>query len=142
MGQFCNVLPVFDFNSTKYDLNLIKPYLLPILVDERDIEPTVIKIVNQFNSLKFSDNQVLDLMKIFVEATSPYSFLKAYKTSKTKEFFLYDWFDHTEKMQKTEIPPYEAFCSKLRSCNPLEAEYIACVNLLKTGLTTEHAIVK
>ena len=43
LARRCNVLPVFVFNSAKYDLNLIKSYLLPILVNERDIEPTVIK---------------------------------------------------------------------------------------------------
>ena len=41
--RYCNVLPVFGFNSAKYDANLIKSYLLPILVNERDIEPTVMK---------------------------------------------------------------------------------------------------
>ena len=41
--RYCNVLPIFGFNSGKYDINLIKSYLLPILVNERDIEPTVIK---------------------------------------------------------------------------------------------------
>ena len=43
LERFCNVLPIFGFNSAKYDLNLIKSYLLPILVDERNIGPTVIK---------------------------------------------------------------------------------------------------
>ena len=33
--RFCNTLPVFGFNSAKYDINLIKTYLLPILVNER-----------------------------------------------------------------------------------------------------------
>ena len=33
--RYCNVLPVFGFNSAKYDINLIKSYLLPILVNER-----------------------------------------------------------------------------------------------------------
>ena len=36
--RYCNVLPVFGFNSAKYDINLIKSYLLPILVNERGIE--------------------------------------------------------------------------------------------------------
>ena len=40
--RYCNVLPVFGFNSAKYHINLIKSSLLPILVNERDIEPTVI----------------------------------------------------------------------------------------------------
>ena len=55
--RYCNVLPVFGFNSAKYDINLIKSYLLPILVNERDIEPTVIKKANQFVSFKFRDIQ-------------------------------------------------------------------------------------
>ena len=43
LERYCNVLPIFGFNSAKYDLNLIKSYLLPILVNERINEPTVIK---------------------------------------------------------------------------------------------------
>ena len=33
-GRYCNVLPVFGFNSAKYNINLIKSYLLPILVND------------------------------------------------------------------------------------------------------------
>ena len=33
LERYCNVLPVFGFNSAKYDLNLIKSYLLPILIN-------------------------------------------------------------------------------------------------------------
>ena len=46
LERYCNVLPVFGFKSAKYDINLIKSYLLPILINERDIEPTVIKKAN------------------------------------------------------------------------------------------------
>ena len=60
--RYCNVLKVFGFNSAKYDINLIKSYLLPILVNEQDIEPTVIKKANQFVSFKFGDIQLLDIM--------------------------------------------------------------------------------
>ena len=81
-------------------------------------------------------------MNFFGGATSLDSFLKAYKTSETKGFFPYEWFDHPEKMQNTELPPYDAFNSKLRSCNPLEAEYTDYVNLLKIGLTTKKAVLK
>ena len=33
--RYCNTLHVFGFNSAKYDINLIKSYLLPILLNER-----------------------------------------------------------------------------------------------------------
>ena len=123
LERYCNVLPVFGFNSAKYDLNLIKSHSLPILVNERDIEPTVIKKANQFISFKFGDIQLLGIMDFLGGATSLDSFLKAYKTSETKRFFPYEWFDHPDKMQNSELRPYGAFYSKLRRCNPLEAEY-------------------
>ena len=81
-------------------------------------------------------------MNLLGGGTSLDSFLKAYKTLETKGFFPYEWFDHVDKMQNTELPPYDAFYSKLRSSNPLEAEYTDYVNLLKSGLTTEQAVVK
>ena len=67
-------------------------------------------------------------------ATSLDSILKAYKTSETKGFFPYECFDHPDKMQNTDLSQNGAFYSKIRSCDPLEAEYTDYVNLLKSGL--------
>ena len=102
--RYCNVLPLFEFNSAKYDINLVKSYLLPILVNERDFEPTVIKKANQFVSFKFGDIQILDIMNFLGGATSVDSFLKAYKTKETKSFFPYEWFDCPEKTNNKELP--------------------------------------
>ena len=57
--RYCNVLPVFGFNSAKYNINLIKSYLLPILINERNMEPIVIKKAKQFVSFKFGDVPLL-----------------------------------------------------------------------------------
>ena len=140
--RYCNVLPVFGFNSAKYDINLIKSYLLPILVNERDIEPTVIKKANQFVSFKFGDIQLLDIVNFLGGATSLDSFLKAYKTKETKGFFPYEWFDCPEKMNNKELPPYDSFFSILRNSNPLEKDYNDFQNLVNSGLTTEQAVAK
>ena len=90
LERYCNVLPVFGFNSAKYDINLIKSYLLPILINERNMEPTVIKKANHIVSFKFGDVQLLDIMNFLGGATSLDSFLKAYKTAETKGFFPYE----------------------------------------------------
>ena len=116
--------------------------MLPVLVNERNIEPSVIKKVNQFISFKFIDIQLLHIINFLGGATSLNSFLKAYKTSETKGFFSYEWFDHPFKIPITGLPPYDAFYSKLRICNPLEKEHMDYVNLLKSGLTTEQASIK
>ena len=69
LERFCNVLFVNAFNSAKFDLNLVKSSLLPFLVNEKDIEPTVVKKLNQFNSFKVDDDQVLDIMNFLGDAT-------------------------------------------------------------------------
>ena len=105
LEQYCNVLPVFGFNSAKYDLNLIKYCLLRILANEQDIEPPVVKKANQLISFKFGVNQLLDTINFIGGATSLDSILKACKTSETKGFLRYEMFDHPNKMQDTELPP-------------------------------------
>ena len=107
LEPYCNVLPVFGFNSAKYDINLIKSYLLPVLINERNMEPTVIKKANQFVSFKFGDVQLLDVMNFLGGATSLDSFLKTYKTAETKGFFPYEWFDCPQKTNNSELPPYD-----------------------------------
>ena len=88
---------------------LIKSCSLLIIVNERDIEPTVIKKSNQLISFKFDDIQFSDIMTFLGGATSYGSFSKAYETSETEGFFPYGWFGHPDKTQKTEIPTYDVF---------------------------------
>ena len=85
--HYCNTLPSSGFKSAKCDITLIKSYLLPIFVNEQQIEPTVIKKTDQFVSFKLGDVQLLDIMNFLVGATSLDSFLKAYKTEETNGFF-------------------------------------------------------
>ena len=82
LERYCNVILMFTFNSAKYDINLIENFLLPIVINEKNTEPTVIKKANQFVCFKFGDVQLLDGMNFLGGATNLDSFLKAYKTSK------------------------------------------------------------
>ena len=144
LKRYCNILPVFGFNSAKYDLNLIKSYLLPILVNERDIEPTVIKKANQFILFELGDIQLMDIMNFLGGATSLHSFLKAYTTSETKRFFPYEWLLRITltKSRRQNFPHMTLFTVNFVAVTPLEAEYTEYVNLLKSGLITEEAVVK
>ena len=109
LERYVNTLPVFEFNSSRYDLNLIKYFLIPYLIRDKEQETSVIKKANDFISFKFGDVQFLDIMKFLGGATTPKSFLKAYKASETKGFFPYEWFDNPDKLGFPELPPYEAF---------------------------------
>ena len=140
--RYCNVVPVFGFNSAKYDINLIKSYLLLFLVNDPDFEPTVRQKANQCVSFKFGNIQSLDIMNFLGGATSVDSFLKAYKTKETKGLFPYEWFDCPEKMNIKELPPHDSFFSILRNSNPLEEDYNDFQNLVNSGLTREQAVIK
>ena len=64
-------------------------------------------------------------------ATSLCFSLKTHKTSETINFFPFESFDHTNKMQNTEFPSNDAFYSKLLSCNHLVVNiryYVNSVN--------------
>ena len=140
--RYFNTLPLFGFNSAKYGINLIKSYLLPILVNERQIEPAVIKTANQFVSFKFGDVQLLDVVNFLGGTTSLDSFLKAHKTEETKGFFPYEWFDNPERLSNKDLPPYGSFFSKLSNINPLEKDYNDFENLTSSGLSSEQAVCK
>ena len=116
--------------------------LSPILVNERGIEPAVIKKANKFVSFKFGDLQLFDIMNFPGGATSFDSFLKAYKTKETKGFFPYEWFECPEKLKNKELPRYDSFFSILRNNNPLERDYYDFRNLVNSAVTTEQAVAK
>ena len=63
-----------------------KSFLLPILFNEEDIEPTVIKKANHFISFKFFDIELLDVMEELRGARIFDSILKADETSDLKYF--------------------------------------------------------
>ena len=142
LERYINTLPVFVFNSGRYDLNLIKSYLIPYLTPDKEQETSVNKKANDFISFKFGDVQFLDIMKFLGGATTLDSFLKAYKASETKAFFRYEWFDIPDKLDFPGLPPYEAFFSKLRNNNPLDKDFIDYEKLRKSGLDEQQTLKK
>ena len=79
-------LPIFLFNSSRSDLNLIKS-CLSILNNEKNLEPRVIKKTNQFISLKFGNVQMLVILNFTITLDL---LLKVYETPETKGFFPYE----------------------------------------------------
>ena len=118
LERYCNVLPLFGFNSAKYDINLMKSYFLPTLINETNMEPIVIKKANQFVSFEFGGVQLLDIMNFLGAATRLDSFLKAYKTAETKGFFPYEWFDCPQKMNN--FPLTTHFSANFETWTPLK----------------------
>ena len=133
INNYVDTLPVFGFNSGKYDLNLIKAYLIPHLLNDRAIQPTVIK--KQINL--FPPNSVIFSFSIFFYflggATSLDSFLEAYQPEETKGYFPYEWFDSSTILDCNHLPPYDSFFSKLKNLNPLEKDFCQFKKMMESG---------
>ena len=110
------------------------------MIRDKEQETTVNKKANDFISFKFGDVQFLDFMKFLGGATILDSFLKAYKASETKGFFPYEWFDNPDKLDFPELPPYEAFVSKLRNNNLLDKDFPDYRKLRNTGLDEQEVL--
>ena len=87
LERYVNTLPLFGFNSGKFDLNLIKSYLIPSFIRDKEHETSFIKKANDFISFKFGDLQVLDLMKFLGGPTTLGFFSKPIKLAKRKNCF-------------------------------------------------------
>ena len=96
----------------------------------------VIKKARDFISFKFGDIQVLDIMKFLGRATSLERCCKWDK----KKFFPYELFDSANKLENEELPPYEAFFSKLRNNNPLDRDFKDCQKLRSSGLDEQKVL--
>ena len=69
-------------------------------------------------------------------------FFKAYKTSETKRFFPYEWFDSPEKLDAIFLPPYDCLFSKLRNYNPLGKKFTDFTKLLNSGFSQQESLKK
>ena len=97
----------------------------------------VVKKCNSYACITTDKFRFLDISHFLAPGTSYAGFLKAYRVEETKGFFPYEWLDGPEKLDQTELPPYESFYSALKGTNISPEEYAYCQNVwLDRGMTT------
>ena len=97
---------------------------------------------NQWVSFKLGNFQLLDFLEFPDGATNLNFVLKAYKTTETKIFFPFEWFDHSDKLSHAELAQYQTFYNEFRICNPPETECQDYENLIVSGTSREPAWTK
>ena len=136
--HYCRQVPVLGFNSARYDLNLVKSYLIPWLQndggsnsDEMSTDLTVIKKGSTYTQIGGRRFKFMDVINYLAGGFSYDKFLKAYKIAQTKSYFPYEWFDHIDKLNYPCLPGYDAFYSELKRMNVLEVKEMG--KAVKTG---------
>ena len=130
---FCSQLPVLGFNSARYDLNVIRPYICRHLEMDQAERAFTIKKNNAYSCISTHQFKFLDIINYLAVGTSYASFLKAFDIEEAKGFFPYSYLDDPSRLDETSLPPFDAFYSDLKGENVLGSEqnYIAIQQIWK-----------
>ena len=140
--NYYSTIPVFGFNSSRYDLNLTKEYLLNHLLIEKKRCSQVIRLGNKYIGMNFLGLQFLDILNFLGGATTLDNLLKAYGASEEKGFFPYEWFHSIEKLNVSQLPPINSFWSTLKNHNVLSVDYDKFVQLKNGGMEKDEILKK
>ena len=114
-------VPVFGFNSGKYDINMIKNYLVKNIASISD--GNVAKKENTYMFLTLPEFTFLDIKNYLAPGLSYDAWCKAYGCKLKKLIFPYEWLATYEKLSHVGPCPREAFNNSLRKTSISEDQY-------------------
>ena len=105
-------VPVFGFNSGRYDINMIKEYFVSDLAIISDVN--VAKKENSYMFLSTPNFKFLDIKNYLAPGLSYDAWCRAYGCELQKLAFPYEWFDSFNKLNHKGPVKYEEFYSSLK----------------------------
>ena len=105
-------VPVFGFNSGRYDINMIKEYFVRDLAMISDVN--VAKKENSYMFLSTPNFKFLDIKNYLAPGLSYDAWCRAYGCELQKLAFPYEWFDSFNKLNHKGPVKYEEFYSSLK----------------------------
>ena len=133
--NWVNQVPVFGFNSGRYDINMIKEYFVEDISEISDVN--VAKKGNSYMFLSLPQFKFLDIKSYLAPGLSYDAWCRAYGCELQKLAFPYEWFDSFEKLNHIGPVKYEEFYSSLKGGITISKEYQNfCDEFSKRGCVT------
>ena len=115
-------VPVVGFNSARYDINIIKFYLVGILLkldpfNDDQIAEGPLKTNNKYRVISSKHLKFLDIYQYIAPNYSLDEFIKAYTGEKVKGVFPYEWMTSYDKLYETSLPEHALWFSTLKNKN-------------------------
>ena len=88
---------VLEFNSSKYDTNLIKSHLARHLEMHEPGQKFTVKRNNSYACMANDMFKFLDVTSFLAPGVSYAKFLKAFDVAENKGYFPYEYFNHVDK---------------------------------------------
>ena len=134
--NWVNQVPVFGFNSGRYDINMIKEYFVKNLAIISDVN--VAKKENSYMFLSTPKFKFLDIKNYLAPGLSYDAWCRAYGCELQKLAFPYEWFDSFDKLNHKGPVKYEEFYSSLKGGITISQEEYQnfCDEFSKRGCVT------
>ena len=134
--NWVNQVPVFGFNSGRYDINMIKEYFVGDLAIISDVN--VAKKENSYMFLSTPNFKFLDIKSYLAPGLSYDAWCRAYGCELQKLAFPYEWFDSFDKLNHKGHVKYEEFYSSLKGGITISQEEYQnfCDEFSKRGCVT------
>ena len=131
-----NQVPVFGFNSGRYDINMIKEYFVKNLAEISNVN--VAKKENSYMFLSTPKFKFLDIKSYLAPGLNYAAWCRAYGTELQKLVFPYEWLDSFEKLNHKGPVKYEDFYSSLKGGETISQEQYQnfCEEFRKRGCET------
>ena len=129
-------VPVFGFNSGRYDINMIKEYFVKNLAGISDVN--VAKKENSYMFLSLPQFKFLDIKNYLAPGLSYDAWCRAYGCELQKLVFPYELFDSFDKLNHKGPVKYEEFFSSLKGGITISQEEYQnfCDEFSKRGCVT------
>ena len=134
--NWVNQVPVFGFNSERYDINMIKEYFVKNLAIISDVD--VAKKENSYMFLSTPNFKFLDIKNYLAPGLSYDAWCRAYGCELQKLAFPYEWLDSFNKLNHKGPVKYEEFYSSLKGGITISQEEYQnfCDEFSKRGCVT------
>jgi len=130
-GRFVSYLQehiVIGFNSSPYDIPLVKAHLLEYLLDK--IKFVILK-GKSFTCLTATKLKFLGIKNYTAPGFDYAKFIRAYEVEQQKFYWPYEWFQNFQQLDEATLPPHAAFCSSLKKENTSQEAYALCQTVWK-----------
>ena len=134
--NWVNQVPVFGFNSGRYDINMIKEHFVKNLAEISDVK--VAKKENSCMFLSLPNFKFLDIKNYLAPGLSYDAWCRAYGCELQKLAFPYEWFVSFDKLNHKGPVKYEDFFSSLKGGITISQEEYQnfCDEFSKRGCVT------
>ena len=117
LENYLSELLVFGFNSSSFDLPLIKSMLISQLILNGERLKYVVKKGSNYMAIATDSLKFLDICNFLAPGFSYSEYLKAFEVEEQKFVWIHEKFTSLDVLNRTSFPAHEEFYSSLKNSN-------------------------